>query len=111
MVSLPLRAGLQRAGSPENRRDVYNSDAQPARSVYSRGAALPAVRLLLVEDGRCDRADAFGVADRVDLGDLALGDGEAHYGDGLPAGGHVFLTNVHVRFTANGVPYTARDVN
>ena len=35
------------------------------------------------EDGRGDCADAFGVGDRVDLGDFAVGDGEAHHGEWL----------------------------
>src|SRR5229473_4440875 len=47
--------------------------------------AHPAVRLLLVEDGCCDPADAFGVGDRVDLDDLAFGDGETHHSDGPSA--------------------------
>jgi hypothetical protein len=40
-------------------------------------------RLLVLEDSRCDPADALGVGDRVDLDDLALGDSEAHHGHGL----------------------------
>jgi uncharacterized protein YbjT (DUF2867 family) len=34
------------------------------------------------EDSRCDPADTVGVGDRIDLDDLALGDGETHHGKG-----------------------------
>ncbi|MBC6466550.1 hypothetical protein [Actinomadura alba] len=36
------------------------------------------------EDSRCDLADTFGIGDCVDLGDLAVGDSEAHHGERLP---------------------------
>ena len=49
---------------------------------YGLGLAL---QLLVVEDSGCDPADAFGIGDRVDLDDLALGDGETHHGHGLSA--------------------------
>jgi hypothetical protein len=41
----------------------------------------------LIQEGRGDRVDPFGIGDRVDLGDLAVDDREAHHGDGPPAHG------------------------
>jgi hypothetical protein len=44
-------------------------------------------RLVVGADSGRDLADTFGVGDRVDLGDLAVGDDEAHHGDGPSAHG------------------------
>src|SRR5260370_14580304 len=43
-----------------------------------------ALRLLVGDDSPGDPADAFRVGDRVDLDDLALGNGEPHHDEGLP---------------------------
>lgn len=58
---------------------------RPGRGAASLHALVPSTSrlpLLVAENGRGDPSDAFGIGDRVDLGDLALGYGETHDGEG-----------------------------
>jgi hypothetical protein len=54
---------------------LFLSDSRAARRPKRRGGVL-ALLLLVGEDSRCDRADAFG--DRVELNGFALSDAETH---------------------------------
>src|ERR1700685_2383183 len=57
-------------------------------SVGSTASCLGRQSALLVgKEARGDRADSLGVADSVDLGDLAVDDREAHHGEGPSAYG------------------------
>src|SRR5262245_45502105 len=62
------------------------------------------VALFVAKNGRGDPSDAFGIGDRVDLDDLALSDGETHYGEGPST---TVMTTPAAPFTSAGCRWAA----